>query len=325
MLSVCVEPTARLVKCRELQNLKKFGAARVSTHNNSGRKSFASRSTNMVRMAATQGATFAPFSDSRPYELKSRFELPKLPMVPRTMPSPPRPSSRLAARSSSPRASRHAGRFNLKSPPTSKVDYEAAASARIIQSMQASMDMGCEMAVAFAKAVSAASSPRIAVLSPAEAAARAAAARAPPHAVEPRSSGRKPEKKESDASEGERRWHVELGSPRLFADDRRWLFYPPTMRERPEHTTRTATVRARAKRERERERERAMHARTPPTSLTLLLLCCVLCVVCVAVLTSFRAPRAIGRWTPCPPHTLPLWPIATSMLRRMRRSRLLLL
>ena len=222
----------RAANCR---SRKKFGAARVSTHNNSGRKSFASRSTSMVRMAATQGATFAPFSDSRPYELKSRFELPKLPMVPRTMPSPPRtPSPTRGSQQLSSRESPRS-RFNLKSPPTSKVDYEAAASARIIQSMQASMDMGCEMAVAFAKAVSAASSPRIAVLSPR----KPLPAQLPRELLRmpssPRSSGRKPEKKESDASEGERRWHVELGSPRLFADDQRWLFYPPTMRERPEH------------------------------------------------------------------------------------------
>ena len=278
----------------------------------------------MVRMAATQGATFAPFSDSRPYELKSRFELPKLPMVPRTMPSPPRtPSPTRGSQQLSSRESPRS-RFNLKSPPTSKVDYEAAASARIIQSMQASMDMGCEMAVAFAKAVSAASSPRIAVLSPR----KPLPAQLPRELLRmpssPRSSGRKPEKKESDASEGERRWHVELGSPRLFADDQRWLFYPPTMRERPEHIDSHSNS-TRACQERERERA-AMHARTPPTS-SHLLSCCVVCCCVLQCSPPFRAPRAIGRWTPCPPHTLPLWPIATSMLRRRmrRRSRLLLL
>ena len=282
----------------------------------------------MVRMAATQGATFAPFSDSRPYELKSRFELPKLPMVPRTMPSPPRtPSPTRGSQQLSSRESPRS-RFNLKSPPTSKVDYEAAASARIIQSMQASMDMGCEMAVAFAKAVSAASSPRIAVLSPR----KPLPAQLPRELLRmpssPRSSGRKPEKKESDASEGERRWHVELGSPRLFADDQRWLFYPPTMRERPEHIdSHSNSTRACQERGRERERARNACAHAPdffsPCSRVVLLLVVLQCS------PPFQAPRAIGQWTPCPPHTLPLWPIATSMLRRRRRmkrrSRLLLL
>ena len=147
------------------------------------------------------------------------------------------------------------------------------------------MDMGCEMAVAFAEAVSAASSPRVAVLSP----------RKPLPAQLPRELLRMPSsrapagaslKKQSDASEGERRWHVELGSPRLFADDQRWLFYPPTMRERRSTSTRTATVRARAKRERARSNACA-HA---PDFSHPALCCVVVCCVCCSAHPPFRAP-----------------------------------